>query len=104
MVRPSPASVLLRPTARNFLAKSICSQVKFLISASRIPALSANLQLEHLSLAEPDTEQVARIAQDAQQKADFFVDALRRGALTEARILVLNDDSLVEIDQHLAAK
>ena len=27
--RPSPASVLLRPTARNFFVKSICSQVKF---------------------------------------------------------------------------
>ena len=64
----------------------------------------ANLQLEHLSFAEPDSEQVARIAQDAKQKADFFIDALRSGAFTEARILVVNDGSLVEIDKHLAAK
>ena len=118
--------------------KSICPQVKFLISASRIPALSAsvqreidvrgaslagllqhpvlfrwrvgfsdclaNLQLEHLSFAEPDAEQVARIAQDAQQKTDFFVDTLRRSAFIEAGILVLNDRRLIEIDQHLAAK
>ena len=56
-----------------------------------LPDCLANLQLEHLSFAEPDAEQVARIAQDAQQKANFFIDALRSGAFTETRILVLND-------------
>jgi len=64
----------------------------------------ANLQLEHLPFAEADSEQIARIAQDAKQKAHFFIDALRCGALAEARILVVNDGSLVEIDKHLAAK
>jgi hypothetical protein len=43
-----------------------------------------NLQLEHLSFAKPDTEQVARIAQDAKQKAYFFIDALWSGAFIEA--------------------
>jgi len=63
-----------------------------------------NLQLEHLSFAKPDTEQVAWIAQDAKQKTDFLVDALRSRAFTETGILVLNDGSLVEIDKHLAAE
>jgi hypothetical protein len=63
----------------------------------------ANLQLEHLSFAEPNSEQVARIAQDAQQKTDFFVDALWSSAFTETGILVLNDCRLIEIDKHLAA-
>jgi len=51
--RPSPASVLLRPTARNFFVKSICSQVKFLISASRIPALSASVTRDRCAENEP---------------------------------------------------
>ncbi len=42
IVRPSPASVLLRPTVRNRLSKSICAHVRFRISASRIPALKAS--------------------------------------------------------------
>ncbi|MGA3011310.1 MAG: hypothetical protein ABSD72_13720 [Terracidiphilus sp.] len=63
-----------------------------------------NLELEHLSFAEPDADQVARIAEDAQQKAHFLVDTLRRGFFTEARILVVNDRCFVEINQHLAAK
>src|SRR6266702_8613982 len=42
IVRPSPASVLLRPTARYCFSKSICPQVRVLISASRILALRAN--------------------------------------------------------------
>ncbi|MDX6463641.1 MAG: hypothetical protein QOE55_7338 [Acidobacteriaceae bacterium] len=40
IVRPSPPSVLLRPTARKFLSKWICAQVRVLISLSRIPALA----------------------------------------------------------------
>jgi hypothetical protein len=42
IVRPSPALVLLRPTARYFFVKSICPHVDVLISASRIPAFSAS--------------------------------------------------------------
>src|SRR5208337_3763412 len=63
----------------------------------------ANLQLEHFPFAKTDTKQVARIAQDAKEKTDLFIDALRSGAFTETRILVLNNGSFIEIDKHFAA-
>jgi hypothetical protein len=56
----------------------------------------ANLQLEHLLFAKPDTEQVARLIQDAKEKTDFFIDALWSGAFIEASVLVLNDSRLVK--------
>jgi hypothetical protein len=68
------------------------------------PNRLTNLELEHLSLVEPDADQVSRIAEDAKQKTHFLIDTLRRCFFTEARILVKDDSCFVEINQHLAAE
>ncbi|MGD0734703.1 MAG: hypothetical protein ABR976_06130 [Terracidiphilus sp.] len=76
----------------------------FFIRREGPPDCLTNLELEHLSFAEPDAHQVARIAEDAKEKTHFLIDTLRRCLFAEARILVMDDSCFVEINQHLAAE
>ena len=76
----------------------------FLRLAVRLADGVANLQLEHLSFAQPHSKDVARLSQDAQQKSDFFVDRLRSGPFIEPIILILDDSRFIKVHQHLASQ
>ncbi|MFZ0395079.1 MAG: hypothetical protein WBX09_19850 [Terracidiphilus sp.] len=84
--------------------RSLLQHPVLLVFAVRLPDDFSRFQFEHLLLAEADTDQVARLAKNAKQKANLFIDGLGGCLLAEPVVLILGDDGLTEIDEHLRAQ
>ncbi|HVN03745.1 MAG TPA: hypothetical protein VMT86_04960 [Bryobacteraceae bacterium] len=80
---------------------SIFDEAGLFLWPKRLADVGASLELEELLLPQPDPQYISLGVHYAEEEADFLIDRLRGGLLTEPGLLVFLDHVLIDVDQHL---